>query len=220
MQATCRYPYPCQATCRYPYPCRRRAGVHTVSEDRLHIACIVHSTGYVRMTCISPAPRLLFFFLLRGGDHTLTGEQFSELFVFLCNLFVSWWSSSISKWYLLVLKRNLFFWVSICLGLEFIRSQVNVTPTFYTEKNGFVTATKLGTRNEFFVASTKYFAAATKRFVDRTKHFVVVTNIFCYPYFNKWLCWYNKTFFSVKANRKPDGKSWARKPKITLCRKP
>jgi len=37
-----------------------------------------------------------------------------------------------------------------------------------TEKNGFVTATKLGTTD-------KIFAAATKRFVDRTKHFVVVT---------------------------------------------
>jgi len=54
-----------------------------------------------------------------------------------------------------------------------------------TEKNGFVTATKLGTTNEFFVASTKTFAAATKRFVDRTKHFVVVTKYFCYPYFNE-----------------------------------
>jgi len=52
-------------------------------------------------------------------------------------------------------------------------------------KNGFVTATKLGTTNEFFVASTKNFAAATKRFVDRTKYFVVVTKYFCYPYFNK-----------------------------------
>jgi len=47
-----------------------------------------------------------------------------------------------------------------------------------TEKNGFVTATKLGTTNKIFVA-------ATKRFVERTKHFVVVTNYFCYPYFNK-----------------------------------
>ena len=65
------------------------------------------------------------------------------------------------------------------------------------KKNGFVTATKSGIKNEFFVASTKNFAAATKRFVDRTKHFVVVTKYFCYPYFNKWLCWYNKTFFSV-----------------------
>jgi len=55
----------------------------------------------------------------------------------------------------------------------------------FTEKNGFVTATKLGRTNEFFVASTKKFAAATKRFVDRTKHFVVVTKYFCYPYFNK-----------------------------------
>jgi len=52
-------------------------------------------------------------------------------------------------------------------------------------KNGFVTATKLGTSNEFIVASTKIFAAATKRFVDRTKHLVVVTKYFCYPYFNK-----------------------------------
>jgi len=53
------------------------------------------------------------------------------------------------------------------------------------KKNGFVTAKKLGTTNEFFVASTKNFAAATKRFVGRTEHFVVVTKYFCYPYFNK-----------------------------------
>ena len=52
-------------------------------------------------------------------------------------------------------------------------------------KNGFVTATKLGTTNKIFVAATQNFAAATKRFVDRTKHFVVVTISFCYPYFNK-----------------------------------
>jgi len=52
-------------------------------------------------------------------------------------------------------------------------------------KNGFVTATKLGTTNEFFVASTKNFAAVTERFVDRIKPFVVVTKYFCYPYFNK-----------------------------------
>jgi len=64
-------------------------------------------------------------------------------------------------------------------------------------KNGFVTATKLGTTNQFFVAATKNFAAATKRFVDRTKHFVVVTKYFCYPYFNKLFCWYNKTFYTV-----------------------
>jgi len=54
-----------------------------------------------------------------------------------------------------------------------------------TRKNGFVTATKSGTTNKFFVASTKKIAAATKRFVDRTKHFVVVTKYFCYPCFNK-----------------------------------
>jgi len=51
-----------------------------------------------------------------------------------------------------------------------------------TEKNGSVTATKLGTTNNFFDAATKNFAAATKRFVDRTKHFVV-TKYFCYPFF-------------------------------------
>jgi len=54
-----------------------------------------------------------------------------------------------------------------------------------TEKNGFVTATKLGTTKILFVSATKNFAAATKRFVDRTKHFVVVTKYFCYPYFKK-----------------------------------
>jgi len=54
-----------------------------------------------------------------------------------------------------------------------------------SRKNGFVTATKLGITNEFFVASTKNFAAKTKRFVDRTKQFVVVTKYFCYPYVNK-----------------------------------
>jgi len=56
------------------------------------------------------------------------------------------------------------------------------------QKNGFVTATKLGTKNKFFVAATKNFAAVTKRFVDRTKHFLVVTKYFCYPYFNKLFC--------------------------------
>jgi len=44
---------------------------------------------------------------------------------------------------------------------------------YHGKKNGFVTATKLGTANRFFVAATKNFAAATKRFVDRTKYFVV-----------------------------------------------
>ena len=65
-----------------------------------------------------------------------------------------------------------------------------------TEKNGFVTATKLETTNNFFVAATRNFAAATKRFVARTKHFVV-TKYFCYPSLKKWFCWYNKTFYTV-----------------------
>jgi len=55
----------------------------------------------------------------------------------------------------------------------------------FTKKNGFVTATKLGTSNKIFAAATKNFAAVTKRFVDRTKHFGVVTKYFCYPYFTK-----------------------------------
>jgi len=45
------------------------------------------------------------------------------------------------------------------------------SPTPARKKNGFVTATKLGTTNEFFDAYTKNFAAATKGF--------------CYPYFKK-----------------------------------
>jgi len=52
-------------------------------------------------------------------------------------------------------------------------------------RNGFVTATKLGTTDKIFVAATKNLAAATKRFVDRTEHFVVLTKCFCYLYFNK-----------------------------------
>jgi len=43
---------------------------------------------------------------------------------------------------------------------------------YCTDKNGFVTATKLRTTNHFFVAANKNFGAATKRFVDRTKHFL------------------------------------------------
>jgi len=61
----------------------------------------------------------------------------------------------------------------------------NVICWNYSWKNGFVTATRLGTTNEFFVVSTKKIAAASKRFDDITKHFVVVTKYFCYPYFNK-----------------------------------
>ena len=64
-------------------------------------------------------------------------------------------------------------------------SALNPFENAFTEKNGFGTVTKLGTKNKIFVAATKNFAAATKRFVDRTKHFVVLTKCFCYPYFNK-----------------------------------
>jgi len=70
--------------------------------------------------------------------------------------------------------------VKICFGAKIHSQAMKVHG-----KNGFVTATKLGTKDKKFVATTKNFAAATKRFVDRTKHFVVVTKYFCYPYFNK-----------------------------------
>jgi len=54
----------------------------------------------------------------------------------------------------------------------------------HEKKNGFVTATKLGTAI-FLVAATKDFAAASKPFVDRARHFVIVTKYFCHLYFNK-----------------------------------
>ena len=63
-------------------------------------------------------------------------------------------------------------------------------------KNGFVTATKLGTTDKIFVAATKNFAAAPKRFVDRTKPFAVVTKCFCYPYFNKMIFLVYQNLFS------------------------
>ena len=44
---------------------------------------------------------------------------------------------------------------SLDVCLRFYMSNSN------TEKNDFVTATKLGTTNKFFVAATKNFAAAT-----------------------------------------------------------
>jgi len=47
-------------------------------------------------------------------------------------------------------------------------------PHSHHGKNGFITAAKLGTTNNFFVAATKNFAAATKRLVDRTKHFLLL----------------------------------------------
>ena len=62
-----------------------------------------------------------------------------------------------------------------------------------TEKKWFC-YNKIRDKKRIFCCFNQKFAAATKRFVDRTKHFVV-TNYFWYPYFNKWLCWYNKTFF-------------------------
>jgi len=52
------------------------------------------------------------------------------------------------------------------------------------EKKSFVTAKKLGTKQNF-VDATKHFTLATKRSVDTTKHFVVVAEYFCYHVFSK-----------------------------------
>jgi len=64
----------------------------------------------------------------------------------------------------------------------------------HTGKNGFVTATKLGTTNKIFVAATKFFSAATKRFVDRTKRFVV-TKFFVIPILTNAFVGITKLFF-------------------------
>jgi len=77
-------------------------------------------------------------------------------------------------------KKRLFCFICFVYS----RYALNTYLSYYTEKNGFVTATKLGTTNNIFVAATKTFAAASNRFVDRTKYFVVVTKYF-YPYFYK-----------------------------------
>jgi len=69
-------------------------------------------------------------------------------------------------------------------------------PRLYSaRKNGFVTATKLGTTNKIFVAAAKNFAAATKRFVDRTKHFVVLTKFFVIPILTNDFVGITKPFF-------------------------
>jgi len=88
---------------------------------------------------------------------------------------------------------------SFSSGCDVIKVRFSLDSIFDTgpHGNGFVTATKSGTTNKFLVAATKNYDAATKRFVDRNKHFVVVTKYFCYSYFNKWFCWYNKTFYTV-----------------------
>jgi len=70
-------------------------------------------------------------------------------------------------------------------------------------KNGFVTATKLGTTNNFFVAATKNFATATKRFVYRTKHFVVVTKYFVIPILTNDFVGITKPFFPWGGNLRP-----------------
>ena len=76
------------------------------------------------------------------------------------------------------------YFFKYCFRSNFRRDSM-VTSPLNARKNGFVTATKSGTTNKYFVAVTTNFAAATKRIVDRTKYFAVVTNYFCYPYFNK-----------------------------------
>jgi len=95
-----------------------------------------------------------------------------------------------------ITTRFLAFGESFCAHLCIIRFRTLLKITFksrfvpregleiFTKKNGFVTATKLGTTNKFIVAATENFSAVTKCFVDGTKHFVVVTKYFCCPYFN------------------------------------
>ena len=72
-----------------------------------------------------------------------------------------------------------------CASVFKLGQNVTGCYSYVTERNGFGTATKLGTTQQIFVAAIKNFVAATKRFVDRTKHSVVITKCFCYPYFNK-----------------------------------
>jgi len=52
----------------------------------------------------------------------------------------------------------------------------------FTEKNSFVTATKLGTTNKFLLLQPKILLQQPNFFFDRTKHFVV-TKYFCYSLF-------------------------------------
>ena len=66
-----------------------------------------------------------------------------------------------------------------------------------TRKKWFCYGNKIRDNKWIFCCCNQSFAAATKRVVDRTKHVVVVTKYFCSPYFNKWFCWYNKTFYTV-----------------------
>jgi len=68
-----------------------------------------------------------------------------------------------------------------------------------TGKNGFDTATKIGTTDKLFVAAAKNFAVATKCFVNRTKHFVVVTNFFVIPILTNDFVSITKPFFPVCA---------------------
>jgi len=52
-------------------------------------------------------------------------------------------------------------------------------------KNGFVTATKLGTTINFLLLQPKILLQQPNVLLIETKHFVVVTKYLCYPYFNK-----------------------------------
>ena len=92
--------------------------------------------------------------------------------------------------------------VRLCIpqGLWSIPAKTKLPVSETRKKNGFIAATKIRDNKSIFVAATKIFPAATKRFVDRTKHFVGVTKYFCYPYFKKWFCWYNRTFSTVECN--------------------
>jgi len=54
----------------------------------------------------------------------------------------------------------------------------------FTEKNGFVTVTKLGTTNKFFVAATKNFPQQPNVLLIEPNILLLLTKYFCYPYFD------------------------------------
>jgi len=63
----------------------------------------------------------------------------------------------------------------------------------------FCYRSKIKDNKNFFCCCNQKFRCSNQTFFDRTKYFVVVTNYCRYPHFNKWFCWYNKTFYTWSA---------------------
>ena len=101
----------------------------------------------------------------------------------------------------------LFFWVPIWketsvrdllrILLRSLISYEGPSINYAKKKNGFVTATKLGTTNNFLLLLQPKILPQQPNGLLIEPNILVLTKYFCYPYFNKWFCWYNKTFFSV-----------------------